>query len=64
MDTKRQFDFRHQSFSVPETAHHLRVSRALIYKLIAAGKLAPSKIGSRTIISGAEIERLMQAGEH
>ena len=63
MDTHRSIDFRHLRFSVPEAATHLRISRALIYKLIAAGKLTPSKIGNRTIISGAEIERLTQSGE-
>jgi excisionase family DNA binding protein len=63
MNTQRSIDFRHLSFSVSEAAAHLRISRALIYKLIAAGKLMPSKLGNRTIITGAEIERLTKSGE-
>jgi len=63
MSIQRSIDFRYLSFSVSEAAAHLRISRALIYKLIAAGKLTPSKIGNRTIITGAEIERLTQSEE-
>jgi excisionase family DNA binding protein len=60
MTTHDNIAFCHLRFSVSEAASHMRISRALIYKLIARGSLIPSKIGNRTIISGAEIERLMQ----
>jgi excisionase family DNA binding protein len=61
--THQRIEFRHLRFSVPEAAEHLRVSRALIYKLISAGKLTPLKLGNRTIISGAEIQRLTKSEE-
>jgi excisionase family DNA binding protein len=56
-----EFDFKYYQFTVTETAHHLRISRAFLYKLIAAGRIRPVKLGARTLISGAEIERLMNA---
>lgn len=50
-----------QCFTVPEAADYLRISRALVYKLIAAKKLTPIKIGERTIFRGAELERFLDA---
>ena len=55
----RSIDFRHQLFSIREAAVHLRVSRSMIYRLTAAGKLKPTKLGRRTIISGDQIEQLL-----
>jgi excisionase family DNA binding protein len=64
MNTQHTISFEHQRFTVLEAAKHLRISKALLYKLIAAGKLTPSKLGNRTIISGVEIQRLLQNKEH
>ena len=57
MNTIRSADFRTKCFSVREAAEHMRISRSMLYKLIGARRLIPVKIGSRTIITGAEIER-------
>jgi excisionase family DNA binding protein len=54
-----EVDFSHRRFSVAETAEHLRVSKAFIFKLIREGKLKGSKLGRRTIITGREIERAL-----
>ena len=59
MSPKNEIDFGRQLFSVPEAAEHLRVSRTMIFKLLREGKLAPTKIGSRTLISGAAIAHLL-----
>jgi excisionase family DNA binding protein len=57
----RQFDIGDCVFTIPEAAAHLKISRAFIYRLIGDGKLKPSKIGSRTIVPGAEIRRFMKS---
>jgi excisionase family DNA binding protein len=55
-------DFPHRCFTVPEAAEHLRISRAMIYKLFKAEHLKPMKIGKRTIVSGEEIDRFLHKG--
>jgi excisionase family DNA binding protein len=46
-------------FNVLEAAAHLRISRAQIYKLIDQNQLKPFKIGSRTLFTGRELQRLI-----
>lgn len=46
-------------FTVNEAAQYLRVSRALLYKLIRDGRIKTVKVGARTIIRGAKIERFL-----
>jgi len=46
-------------FSVNEASSYLRISRALLYKLIHDGRIKTVKIGTRTIIRGAELERFL-----
>ena len=53
------FTLQESIFTIPEAAAHLKLSRTVIYKLIAQGKLKPSKIGARTIIAGYEIKRFV-----
>ena len=53
-------DFQHKNFSIQEAADHLRISRSFVWKLISQKRLRPLKVGSRTIVSGAEIERFLQ----
>lgn len=48
------------AYSIPEAARHLgNISRAHIFKLIAAGKLRTVKLGRRTLIPRSEIIRLL-----
>jgi len=56
-------DFQHCCFTVSEAAEHLRISRAMIYKLIHAQQIVPVKIGERTIFRGAELERVLNAAQ-
>ena len=46
-------------FTIPEAADYLRISRALLYKLIRQGRIQTVKIGKRTIVRGAELERFL-----
>ncbi len=46
-------------FTVNEAAQYLRISRALLYQLIRQGRIKTIKIGARTIIRGAELERFL-----
>jgi excisionase family DNA binding protein len=54
-------DVSHQQpcFTVCEAADYLRISRALLYKLIRQGRIQTVKIGARTIVRGAELERFL-----
>lgn len=53
-------------FAIGEAAQYLRVSRALLYKLIQQGRIKTVKVGARTIIRGTELERFLdqQVGGH
>jgi excisionase family DNA binding protein len=59
MSAREQSEFFRRLFTVAEAADHCRVSKTMIFKLIREGKLSPTKIGTRTLISGAAIERLL-----
>ena len=61
MITTEECEFGRRLFSVAEAADYLRVSRTMIFKLLRLGRLTPTKIGTRTLISGAAIERLLAA---
>jgi excisionase family DNA binding protein len=58
MDTT---DFQHRIFSASEAADHLRISRSFLYKMIAADKLRPVKLGTRTVFTGRELLRFIEA---
>ena len=45
--------------TVCEAAQYLRISRALFYQLIRNGRIKTIKIGARTIVRGAELERFL-----
>jgi excisionase family DNA binding protein len=47
-------------FTINEAAQYLRISRALLYKLIHDGRIKTVKVGARTIIRGAELERFLE----
>lgn len=54
-------DFANRTFSVSEAATYLKISRAMLYKLMADGRVVPSKLGARTVFTGAELQRLLDA---
>jgi excisionase family DNA binding protein len=51
----RKIPFHQQVFSVPESANYLRVSQSFVYKLLAQGAIKRTKVGNRTLITGAEL---------
>jgi excisionase family DNA binding protein len=59
MSTTEQTDFDRRLFTIAEAADHLRISKTMVFKLIRTGRLRPTKIGTRTLISGAAIEHLL-----
>jgi excisionase family DNA binding protein len=46
-------------FAIGEAAKYLCIFRALLYKLIHEGRIKTVKIGARTIVRGAELERFL-----
>lgn len=52
------------TYSIPEAAHALGISRSTIYALIRDGALQPVKLGTRTLIPAAGIDRLLNGGPH
>jgi excisionase family DNA binding protein len=48
--------------SVQEAHGYARISRALLYQLIKAGKLKARKIGRRTLLCREEIDALIEGG--
>jgi excisionase family DNA binding protein len=52
--------FEHRNFTVNEAAEYLRVGRGTIYRLVGQKKLALRKIGTRSIITGAELARFLE----
>lgn len=51
----RNVPFHLQAFSVSESADYLRCSQSFVYKLLAKGTIRRTKVGSRTLITGAEL---------
>lgn len=51
-----------KAYRVPDACRALGVGRSTIYKLASAGKLRLVRIGGRTVVPGAEIERLAKEG--
>jgi excisionase family DNA binding protein len=49
-------------YSIVETAHALNLSRATLHRLLAEGKIASIKIGSRRLILRSSIEDLLRGG--
>jgi excisionase family DNA binding protein len=45
--------------TIREAAQYLRISRAFLYQLIRNGRIKTVKIGTRTIIRGAELEQFL-----
>lgn len=46
--------------AIPEAGEQLGVGRSTVYELIAAGALKTVKIGRRTLIPHAELERYVR----
>ena len=46
--------------TVNEALEYLRISRPTFYRLIKQGKIKPVKIGKRTLIDKADLDRLIE----
>jgi excisionase family DNA binding protein len=51
-----------RALSIIETARTCGLSRATLYRLIAAGKLATIKVGSRRLVPIAALDTLLREG--
>lgn len=51
------------AYSINETARALSMGRTSVYALIADGRLEAFKLGRRTLIKAASIQRLVDSGE-
>lgn len=51
-----------RAYRVPDACRALGVGRSTIYKLASSGKLRLVRIGGRTVVPGAEIDRLANEG--
>jgi excisionase family DNA binding protein len=51
-----------RALSIIETAQACSLSRATLYRLIAAGKLATIKVGSRRLVPIAALDTLLREG--
>lgn len=49
--------------SIPEAADLIGCSASMLWKLIAQGDIAKAKVGRRTVVRVAELERFLAAGE-
>jgi excisionase family DNA binding protein len=51
-----------RAFSIRETERAVNLSRATIYRLIAAGKLTTVKVGARRLVPVEAIDALLSGG--
>jgi excisionase family DNA binding protein len=51
-----------RAYSIRETERAVNLSRATIYRLIAAGKLTTVKVGARRLVPIAAIDALLTEG--
>jgi excisionase family DNA binding protein len=47
------------SFGMGEAARIVGISQATLYRLVKQGELSTVKVGSRTLVTRAELERLL-----
>jgi excisionase family DNA binding protein len=47
--------------TLDEVAERLRVSRRTVERLIAAGRLRPTRVGARTLVTARELEAYVAA---
>jgi len=47
------------AYSIKETTQMLGISRSALYRHISAGKVSIRHVGGRTLITAAEVERIL-----
>lgn len=56
---RKTIEFEHQLFTLDETAEHLRISRAYVFRLLSENRLRAIKAGRRTLLTGRELLRFV-----
>lgn len=56
-----QFNIEDCNFTIIEAARHIKVSRSFFYQLIRDKQIKTAKLGSRTIVPGAEVHRFVKS---
>jgi excisionase family DNA binding protein len=51
--------FSRKYYTVADAARHIGVSRSTFYELLKKGEISARKLGSRTIVPGEELEKLI-----
>ena len=62
MTDARHTDPERLSYRMDEAARVVGISQATLYRLVKDGKLRTVKIGTRTLVTRVELERLLAAG--
>lgn len=49
-----------QFYTIEEVCERLRIGKTMFHSLVKSGRLAIVKIGRKTLVSGAELERFAE----
>lgn len=60
IDTDTPDCFDHLAYSIPAAAKAISVSRATVWRLVAAGEIPTFKLGARTLIKADELRAFVE----
>jgi excisionase family DNA binding protein len=52
----------HRAYQIPEACERLQISRSSLWKYAGLGRIKLIRIGGRTLLSGEELNRLLEDG--
>jgi excisionase family DNA binding protein len=55
--------FEDRQFSIKEAIAYLTISESFFHQLVRKGELRIAKLGTRTLVSGAELRRVLKQRE-
>jgi excisionase family DNA binding protein len=56
------FSHRRASYSVPEAAQLLSISKSSLWRAVSAGRCPSTRIGGRTLVSAATVDAIASEG--